>query len=492
MIRHFALFISVLLSVLPFTAPLAAQDCTIAAGQAAFDAGDYAEAFDIFVCVDDSGEAEEQAALGIGRAALMLDEYSVAANAASWAAEAVGLSQREYGVQQIDRLTRALTKYPDSVPLMTQLAHWLWLRARDDEALPLYDAILSADSQSVFAHTFRASSQAYLGDLDAADADFAQAFELAPRNDHVYAIAAVTYLDTGDPQRAIDYASRAIALNPGDFPGRHVTRGDAYSDLGDYASAVTDYEEALAINPDNFDALTGLARAHLNTMDTEAGLEAINHALELEPESSWALTLRGHLYLNASENELAEADFVRALELRPDTVDALTGLGDATYNMGDYAAAAEHYQQALAVDPASRNGQSGLAASLVMLDDPEAGQAVLALFETAVNALELAAIGKPQVLPLDFDTVYVSELDASAGDTISATAESVEDNLLDLALIVLGPNGEVVAMGDSAAGDSAMLEGYTVAENGRHTVIIGLLDAVGGDVRLAVKLTPAG
>ncbi|MBL8146464.1 MAG: tetratricopeptide repeat protein [Anaerolineae bacterium] len=492
MIHHFALITALLAAVVLGAFPLAAQDCTIMAGQAAFDAGQYAEAFDIFQCVDNTGEAEEQAVLGIGRAALMLDEYSVAANAAAWAAEAVGLSQSEYGPQQIERLTRARVKDPDSLPLMTELAYWLWLRARDDEAIPLYAAILEADPQNAFALTFGASSQAYLGDLDAADAGFAQALELAPENDHIYSIAASTYHDLGYPEVALGYSDQALELRPGEFAGRYVTRGEILMDLRNYEAAIEDFQQALDLNPENFDALTGLADSLLRIGEYDAGFNPVNQALTQNPDSLVARVIRGYLYLNTDEPELARADFERVIELDPEHADALGGLGDLAYNADDFEAAVRFYQQAVASDPSSRYVRAGLADTLATLNDAGAAQALADLFQLAGNPLELAAAGKPQVLPLDFDTVYVTTIEANAGDTISASATSVEDGLLDPALVILANDGEAVAFSDDADGFDAALDAFVVTKPGTYTVLIGLLDSVRGDARLTVRVTPAG
>ena len=492
MTRHLALAVALLLTLISGTIPLAAQDCTIAAGQAAFNAGQYDEAYDIFQCVDDSGEAEEQAVLGIGRTALMLGEYSVAANAAAWAAEAVGLSQREYGPQQIDRLTRALAKDPANLPLMTELAYWLWLRARDDEAMPLYAALLEAEPENVFALTFGASSQAYMGDIDAADAGFAQALELAPDNDHIYAVAASTYHDVGYPEAALEYSNRALELLPGEFAGRYVTRGEILMDLRDYEAAIEDFQQALDLNPENFDALTGLADSLLRIGEYDAGFAPVNQALDQNPDSLVALVIRGYLYLNTDEPDLSRADFEHVLELDPEHSGALGGLGDLAYNAGDFEAAVSFYQQAITNDPTARYVQAGLAVALAALNDAGAAQALADLFQTASNPLELAAAGKPQVLPLDFGTVYVTTIEANAGDTISASAVSVEDGLLDPALVILASDGEAIAFADNTDGLDATLDNFLVAKPGTYTVLIGLLDSVSGDARLAVQVTPAG
>jgi tetratricopeptide (TPR) repeat protein len=489
---RYVAWLTVLLVLLAVAAaPVAAQDCTVKAGQAAFEAGDYAEALDIFQCAYDSAPENEQVLLGIGRSALMLNQFSIAANTAEMAANAAGLSNPEYGAQQVDALSAALAETPDSLPIMTQLAHWLWLRARDEEAMPLYEAILEAEPDNVFALTFRASSQAYLGQFEAADAGFAQVFDLAPDNDHAYAIAATTYLDTGDPERAVAYADAAITLAPDDFAGRYVTRGDAYTDLGQDEAALSDYTRALELNPGMYDALIGQANAYLYLGQTEAGLDAVNQALDQNPDSAWALILRGNLYLDLSENELAMADFARADALSPGDVNALIGLGDASYNLGDYAATADYYQQAVAADPDSRYARAGLAAALSALGDNSAGNALADLFQTAPLPVELTATSKAQLLPLDFDTVYFAMVEANAGDTIFASAESVEAGLLDPALIVLDANGQVVAFADNTRDFDAVLEGFAAPAAGTYTIVFGLLDTISGDARFQISVTPA-
>ena len=468
-----------------------AQDCTVKAGRAAFEADNYTEALSIYRCAYDSDNPNEQILLGIGRSALMLNQYSLTANTAEGAADAAGLSNREYGIEQIDALSAALAENPNSLPLMTQLAHWLWMRARDDEAMPLYEAILDADPLNLFAITFRASSQAYLDQLDSAEEGFSQATELAPNNDHVYSIAATTYLDTGNPARAIEFADQAITLQPDEFAGRYVTRGDAYFDLQNYEAALSDYSQALVISPGMPIALVGQADAYWHLDDNESGLDAVNQALEQNPDSIRALLIRANLYLSTSEHQMALNDFARVQELDPGNTDALIGLGHAAFNLADYTTAADYYQQAIASDSSSRRARAGYAAALSALNDPGVAQALADLFRMAGNPMALAAAGKPQILPLDFDTVYFTEIEANAGDTISVSTESVEADRLDTALVVLA-NGEVVAYADDTNGYDAALDAFVVPEAGTYTVVIGLLDAFNGDARLSVRVTPAG
>ena len=69
--------------------------------------------------------------------------------------------------------------------------------------------------------------------------------------------------------------------------------------------------------------------------------------------------------------------------------------------------------------------------------------------------------------------------------------ESIEPGVLDPALLVLDEAGQVVAFEDNSTGYDALLDGFVVPSAGNFTVVIGLLDTVGGDARIRVGVDPA-
>lgn len=83
-----------------------------------------------------------------------------------------------------------------------------------------------------------------------------------------------------DPNKAIEYLSNAIKLQP-NYTKTYYNRGLAYYDLGQYQKAIEDFDEAIRLKPD-------YAHAYYN---------------------------RGTAYFNLGNNNLACSDFQKACEL---------------------------------------------------------------------------------------------------------------------------------------------------------------------------------
>ena len=97
-----------------------------------------------------------------------------------------------------------------------------------DNALKCYQKLLQIDSQGRLA----AFAYANLGDLYGNDA-----------------------YENKDYAKAVEYYSKAIAINPENFPleKAYKNRGQAYEKMGDPATALQDIRKAMELAPDDSD-----------------------------------------------------------------------------------------------------------------------------------------------------------------------------------------------------------------------------------------------
>jgi spermidine synthase len=148
----------------------------------------------------------------------------------------------------------------------------------------------------------------------AAAARLEKAEDKAPLYSHLGLIC----LRNRRPEKAVEYFSREIALNPGDKVSLN-NLGTAYTSLGLYAEAIEQFSKALKIDPDYAQAhanigicLASQGRSHLD--------EAIRHyraALNIAPEDADThYNLGSALMAEGNFNEAA-AHFMKALQLRP-------------------------------------------------------------------------------------------------------------------------------------------------------------------------------
>jgi tetratricopeptide (TPR) repeat protein len=130
--------------------------------------------------------------------------------------------------------------------------------------------------------------------------------------------AAQAWTMAGEAQRALDAASAAVTLSPGD-PDLRVTHAIAALAVHQDSAADEDLSDALDADPKRTDALVlrAAARRHLGRLgDAQAD---IDRALSQDSENADALLERGIIRERIGDLAGARADWERALDLSPDT-----------------------------------------------------------------------------------------------------------------------------------------------------------------------------
>ncbi len=153
----------------------------------------------------------------------------------------------------------------------------------------------------------------------------------------------------GMSDKAVEVFSQ-VAETESNMPIVHFLLGMEYFDKRWYLKAIEEYKETLKYNPDSNVAMFNLARAYLESGQTENAEAGLRYLLEREPEHFGALHYlalacsRRARFQEAADNEL------KALKLRPDYVEGYNNLGSFYLNLGQPDKAIEAYQKALAVN----------------------------------------------------------------------------------------------------------------------------------------------
>ncbi|MEQ9695150.1 sulfotransferase [Shimia sp. SDUM112013] len=108
---------------------------------------------------------------------------------------------------------------------------------------------------------------------------------LAKRGDSaiLWHFKAVAHSQLGQPERVLDYATRAVTADP-NMALAYNLRGIAHSDLGNDLKAIADFEKSHALNPNDPDPLSN-AGLPLSRLDrTDEAIEVVEKALALRPD----------------------------------------------------------------------------------------------------------------------------------------------------------------------------------------------------------------
>ncbi len=188
------------------------------------------------------------------------------------------------------------------------------------------------------------------GDLEAAEAGYREALELAPEDFVAHHLLGVVRNQQGNFAGALGPLDRALELNPRSALA-HLNRGNALWGLGRAQEALTHFQFCLRFNPDQPDALLNCAAA-LGALDRPAeALQRLDRLLALQPGSAAALMSRGVVLEQLDRLEEALASHDQALALCPDWPDALCNRGNTLLRLGRCDDALACYERALALDP---------------------------------------------------------------------------------------------------------------------------------------------
>jgi len=114
-----------------------------------------------------------------------------------------------------------------------------------------------------------------------------------------------------DPEKAIDYLSNAIELNP-NHAETYNKRGIAYYNLGRYQRTIEDNSEAIRLDPDFTVAYNNRGSAYAKLGQYQKAIEDYNEAIRLEPRYAKAYQNRGFAYISQQNDKLGCQDARKA------------------------------------------------------------------------------------------------------------------------------------------------------------------------------------
>ena len=116
---------------------------------------------------------------------------------------------------------------------------------------------------------------------------------------------------SGDTEKAIDYYSLAIVLNPHNALV-YLLRAEARFVNGDTDGALADYNKTLQAFPSLGEAYRGRANVHVVLADFEAAFADLDKAIQLDPADTLAHRVRGNLHRTMGDEANAKADFAKS------------------------------------------------------------------------------------------------------------------------------------------------------------------------------------
>ena len=203
------------------------------------------------------------------------------------------------------------------------------------------------------------------------------------RPDHPQALnlLGVAACQRGEPDLAIDYIRRAIAVDRRN-PQFHYNLGVAQQSAGEVDPAIASYRRAVKLKGDYADALTNLGAALVTKNEFEEAEACFRKCARLSPTDPQAHTNLGTALLARGKGDEAKACARQALRLDPDFAEAHNVLGGALLVGEDYGEAESCFRSALRRAPGYAKAHSNLGVALLGQGEP---QEAMASFARAID-----------------------------------------------------------------------------------------------------------
>lgn len=180
------------------------------------------------------------------------------------------------------------------------------------------------------------------------------------QRDKILAWQAVTALDSGNRQLALEKAQQAVARRPKDVPAHNVL-GEVYFEKAQFEDAARQFEESRRLDPKDAyaQARLGASYAHLGRWKDAEPL--LREALRREPEDAETL-----LYLGAALRGMGRADealqeIQKSVRHNPGSANGQYALGSLLMEKGEIPQAIAAMREAVRLSPANETYRDALA-----------------------------------------------------------------------------------------------------------------------------------
>ena len=180
-----------------------------------------------------------------------------------------------------------------------------------------------------------------------------------PGHADAHHLLGVVALQQGNPQRAVELISRAIALRPWAAP-YHTNLAEAYRTLGQFEAAISCCRTALRLQPQLPGAGNNLGLALQALGQTQAAIAQYRETLRVQPDFAIAHNNLAIVLRSVGEKEQAVFHFRQALRFAPDLAEPHSNLGQLLFEQGQIDESLNHCLEAVRLRPNSPEAHTNL------------------------------------------------------------------------------------------------------------------------------------
>jgi superkiller protein 3 len=144
--------------------------------------------------------------------------------------------------------------------------------------------------------------------------EYETAVRLDPKNANANLLLGLTLANTGDLDRAAQYSTAAVALEPS-YSG-YYNLGLIYANQEKYDLAIEAYEKAVKLNPNSYQAWYQMGLVYSTALKFDKAVEAYEKAVQLNPKFASAYQGLGSAYYWNSDTPAAYKQAAKLKELK--------------------------------------------------------------------------------------------------------------------------------------------------------------------------------
>ncbi len=199
---------------------------------------------------------------------------------------------------------------------------------------------------------------------------------LYPDDPKTFYYAGSFVLDQDEPQKAVEYLSIALDMNPEQGLRQRILKRLAWIYLNkyqEYDKAVSYCRQALELEGNSYELNEYLGLAYLRLGDYHASVASLSRALQLSDQDGQAqfylCLAKGHQAESEGNVSLAADFFEKALVSRGRDIEVHYKLGNLYFNMADYRRAYDHFRRVIDLQPDKANAYFFAGRSIQSLGD---------------------------------------------------------------------------------------------------------------------------
>lgn len=260
-------------------------------------------------------------------------------------------------------------KYNARVPgLVTRLADMHLQEATYGRAIILYEISLGLASEQVGAWTRMGLAYLMVGEPKDAISCLGSALAIEPDNTLALVYLANAQLLLGDLEKCNENLDRVLQLDAS-MSRAMLVKGKYFRENGEPDVAVTWLRRAIAMNPQFLPALMELGSVYLSLKKYKEAIEALNTAVGFDPEQAYALATLGDVYLQQQDLESALHYYDKAVSIKFDDPELWIKKGDIHKFLKSYQQASSAYQKAINANPEHVNAWVRNGSVMLLLND---------------------------------------------------------------------------------------------------------------------------